>query len=610
MADDRGFEAIGFVESSGVAPDGVDEEALHRRYREERAKRVDGDRAAFASVVGHRARYVADPFAEPVSRAPLSDSVELVVVGAGFGALLTAVRFRERGFSRIRLIDKAGDVGGVWYWNRYPGAMCDVDALTYLPLLEETGYIPSERYASASEIFAYARALAARHGLYDLALFHTTVTGLSWDESSCRWLTATDRGDEIESQFVVIADGNFSRLKIPSIPGLDDYRGHSFHTSRWDYGYTGGGPGRELTGLAGKRVGVIGTGATAAQVVPPLARGAEHLVVFQRTPSTVGVRANGPLDRDVVAGLAPGWQRERIRNFTAIVEGRPQAVDLVQDGWTDYPRAAMSAPGFADLGADGAAEARRKANILHMEALRARVAATVQDPATAEALKPYYAYFCTRPVFHDEYLATFNRPDTTLVDTGGRGIDRLTERGVVVGGVEYPLDCIVFATGFEYGTPYTRKTGFDIVGRDGLAISDKYASGFATLHGLMSRGFPNLFMIPGGNMQSAVTLNVLYTLDENAIHSAYIASRTRQRCARFFDVEAAAEEKWVAECVMHARDNAEFLESCTPNRFNAEGDLTRRATTTANHPLPVLEFFDVLQKWRDEGSMQGLRLDE
>lgn len=610
MSDGRGFEAMNFVESAGVDGDAIDVEALHQRYREERAKRVDSDRAAFVSLTGDRARYADDPFTEPVSRAAISDSVELVVVGAGFGALLTAIRFQKVGFTRIRLIEKAGDVGGVWYWNRYPGAMCDVDSLTYLPLLEETGYVPRDRYAGAPEIFAYARSLAERHSLYDLGLFHTTVAGLQWDDARCRWLTTTDRGDEIESEFVVIADGNFSRLRIPAIPGLEDFRGHSFHTSRWDYAYTGGGATGGLSGLAGKRVGVIGTGATAAQVVPHLARGAEHLVVFQRTPSTVGVRANAPLDPDVVAGFGPGWQRERIRNFTAIVSGRSQPVDLVQDGWTDYHQVATSGHDLAEFGDSEVAAVLQQANILHMEALRARVDATVEDPVTAEALKPYYAYFCTRPVFHDEYLETFNRADTTLVDIGGRGIEHISESGVVVGGEEYPLDCIVFATGFEYGTPYTQKTGFDIVGRDGVSISQKYAERFATLHGLVSRGFPNLFMIPGGNMQSAVTLNVLYTLDENAVHAAYVASRTRECGARFFDVDAAAEDKWVAECVAHARDNVEFLETCTPNRFNAEGDMTRRSLSTANHPLPVLEFFDFLQEWRDEGSMEGLRLDE
>ncbi|MEJ2861708.1 flavin-containing monooxygenase [Actinomycetospora flava] len=599
MADEQGFEAMDFVASAGVDLDGVDLEALGRRYREERARRVDDDRAAFVDLSGDRARYAADPFSAPEPRAPVADTVELVVVGAGFGGLLTAIRFREVGFTRIRLIDTAGDVGGVWYWNRYPGAMCDVDSLTYLPLLEETGYVPRDRYAGSSEIRAYARRLAASHGLDDLALFHTTVTGLRWDEDTAHWVTTTDRGDEIASPFVMIADGNFNRVRIPAIPGLGDFRGHSFHTSRWDHAYTG----PDLGGLARKRVGVIGTGATAAQVVPPLARAAGHLVVFQRTPSTVGVRANRPLDPDALAGLEPGWQRERIRNFTAIVSGRRQPVDLVRDGWTDYHQAAPVPRDDED-----AAAAARRGNLLHMEALRARVDAAVHDPVTAEALKPWYAYFCTRPVFHDEYLATFNRPDTTLVDTGGQGIERFSEAGVVVDGVEHPLDCLVFATGFTYGTPYTEKTGFDIMGRDGLRISEKYATRFSTLHGLMSRGFPNLFMIPGGNMQSSVTLNVLYTLDENALHAAGVAARTRELGARCFDVEADAEEKWVAECVAHARDNAEFLESCTPNRFNAEGDLSRRALASSNHPLPVLEFFDLLRAWRDEGSLPGLEL--
>ena len=606
--DQEGFSSTGFVESSKVDISNVDRDALQERYRLERKKRAIKDRAATVDLVGDLAHYFDDPYTEPTTRNPVSDEVEVIVVGAGFGALIAAANMNKAGFERIRIIDKAGDVGGVWYWNRYPGAMCDVESLTYLPLLEETGYIPKEKYARAPEILAYAQTLAKSYDLYELSLFQTTVTSMSWEDSSDRWIVSTDRGDELRAQFVVIADGNFSRLKIPAIPGVETFKGKAFHTSRWDYEYTGGDSLSELTNLGDKRVGIIGTGATAAQAVPPLGRGAKELFIFQRTPSTVGVRGQAPIDNEWVASLEPGWQAERVKNFTSIVMGNGAEVDLIQDGWTDFPWQVLGDPSYAALSPAEKAKRMDDANLEQMEAIRARVDSIVKDPATAENLKPWYPYMCTRPVFHDEYLQTFNLPGVKLVDTDGHGIERITETGIVVDGVEHEIDCLVWATGFEYETSYTQKTGFDIVGRDGVALSQKYSNGVSSFQGLYTRGFPNLFMVPGTFMQNTMTLNVVHMLGENTTHMAYVASQVRERGATRFDVVESYEQAWVAECVAHSRDNEAWLEQCTPNRFNAEGDLERRKLQNANHPLQPMDFFALLHAWREKDDLEGLEL--
>ncbi|MET0885996.1 MAG: NAD(P)/FAD-dependent oxidoreductase [Mycetocola sp.] len=607
-SDEKGFASTNFVESSKVDISDVDRDALNERYRIEREKRAIKDRAATVDLVGDLAHYFDDPYTEPSTREPVKDEVDVIIVGSGFGALIAAANMSKAGFERIRIIDKAGDVGGVWYWNRYPGAMCDVESLTYLPLLEETGYIPKEKYARAPEILAYAQTIAKDYDLYELGLFQTTVTGMTWEDDLDRWVVSTDRDDELRAQFVIIADGNFSRLKIPAIPGVETFKGHSFHTSRWDYDYTGGDSLSELTKIGDKRVGIIGTGATAAQAVPPLGRGAKELFVFQRTPSTVGVRGQGPIDAEYVAGLQPGWQAERVKNFTSIVMGNGADVDLIQDGWTDYPWQVLGDPSYAALSPDEKAQRMQDANLAQMEAIRARVDSIVQDPSTADALKPWYPYMCTRPVFHDEYLQTFNLPGVTLVDTDGHGIERITENAIIVDGVEYEIDCLVWATGFEYETTYTQKTGFDLVGVDGVKLSEKYVDGISSFQGLYTRGFPNLFMVPGTFMQNTMTLNVVHMLGENTTHMAYVASQVRDRGATRFDVSETHEREWVAECVAHSRDNEAWLEQCTPNRFNAEGDLERRKLQNANYPLQPMDFFALLQEWREKGDLDGLEL--
>jgi cyclohexanone monooxygenase len=328
---------------------GFSPEALREKYRIEREKRLRPDASAqYVDLSGVHADFDRDPYVEPgFTRPAVAETVEVVIVGGGFGGMLAATRLRQAGVDSIRIVEKGGDFGGTWYWNRYPGAACDVESYIYMPLLEETGYIPSEKYAKASEIFAHCQRIGHKFDLYRAALFQTSVAGMDWDDDARRWIVATDRGDRLAARFVIIAGGVLHKAKLPGIPGIESFQGHSFHTSRWDYAYTGGGPAGGLDRLADKRVGIIGTGATAVQAIPHLGASARQLYVFQRTPSSIGERNNQPTDEAWARSLQPGWQRDRITNFSAIVSGRPQDVDLVRDGWTYIFDGGSGAPSSA-----------------------------------------------------------------------------------------------------------------------------------------------------------------------------------------------------------------------------------------------------------------------
>jgi len=401
----------------------LDPDVLREKYRLERDKRLRADgEAQYVELSGPFARYAeADPYADPdFTRAPLTDEVDVVIIGGGFSGMLAAARCKEAGLTDIRLIEAGGDFGGTWYWNRYPGAQCDIESYCYLPLLEELNVLPKDKYSYVTEIFQHSQRIGHEYDLYRIALFQTRVQSLDWDEGLKRWIVSTSRDDRIRARFVVMALGPASRPKLPGIPGIETFEGHSFHTSRWDYGYTGGDTTGNLHKLADKRVAIIGTGATAIQCIPHLGAHAKHLYVFQRTPSSVDFRGNKPTDPEWAASLTPGWQRARRQNFADIVMGRPFEVDLVNDAWTDIFRT-LQGPGAFNAGtpvnAEDAALRAELADFQKMNQIRARVDATVTDKATAEALKPWYRQFCKRPTFNDDYLPTFNRPNVTLVDT-------------------------------------------------------------------------------------------------------------------------------------------------------------------------------------------------
>ncbi|MEU4657435.1 NAD(P)/FAD-dependent oxidoreductase [Streptomyces sp. NPDC023723] len=588
----------------------TDLDRARAKYRTERDKRLDPRRGEILDL-GGRDELVKDPFQEVIDRDAVHDTVDTVVVGGGFGGLLAAAQLRRAGVERVRIVEKAGDVGGVWYWNRYPGAMCDVESYVYMPMLEELDYIPRHRYARGPEILEYTRKLARHFGLYELALFHTAVTGMTWLADESRWSVRTDRGDDIRARYVVVAHGSFTSLKLPAIEGIDDFGGKLFHTSRWDYDYTGGGPDEPLTGLADKSVGVIGTGATAIQIVAPLAESAKNLFVFQRTPSTVSVRDNRETDQEWARSQEPGWQRRRRENFTTVTNGEQATEDLVGDGWTVFYHAMLSGDGLTELGPEEYARQRELIDLQHMENVRARIDAEVRDPATAAALKPYYRYQCKRPCFHDEYLPAFNRPNVRLVDTEGRGVQRITARGVEVAGVEYPLDCIVLATGFDQDSAYTDRVGFDVTGVDGLTLSEKWKDGPETFHGVMTSGFPNFFILPPNYTQGTAAVNFVHTLEETGGHVAHLVAEFEKRGV-VGDVTPSAEKEYVDTVVQGSGlallGGGSFLRDCTPGRWNNEGDPDGRPDKNVNYPGTSTAYFTMLDEWRRRGDLGELNL--
>jgi cyclohexanone monooxygenase len=586
--------------------------ALKARYLAERDKRLRAEgQDQYRELSGKFAHLDIDPYVDPgFSRAPLSDEVEVAVIGGGFGGLMTAARLRQQGVKDIRVIEKGGDFGGAWYWNRYPGAACDVESYIYLPLLEEVGTMPGEKYATAPEILDHCRAIARHFDLYADACLQTEVTGLRWDEAVLRWIVSTNRGDRMKARFVVIANGFLHKPKLPGIDGIETFRGHVFHTSRWDYAYTGGDASGGLTGLADKRVGIIGTGATAVQCVPHLGAWSKQLYVFQRTPSSIDVRANRRTDQAWVDSLEPGWQRRRMENFEACVSGATVEEDLVKDGWTDIIRNLSiigAKKASADAGPAELAELVQLADFQKMEQVRARVDSIVGDAATAEALKPYYNQFCKRPCFHDDYLPTFNRSNVALVDTGGKGVERITEKGVVANGVEYELDCLIFATGFEVGTRFSSRAGYEVHGRNGISLTDKWKDGVSTLHGMHVHGFPNCFFVLN-NVQSGITINFPLSLDEQGKHVAYVVREASERQVRALEVSAKAEADWVDTILRLSTFRAKYQEECTPGYYNAEGQVSPVRARNGAYGAGWAAFQKELEAWRGAGSLPGMDL--
>lgn len=577
---------------------GLDVEKLRARYKAERDRRIKPDGAAqYQPATGTFGYYATDPYTERRDRIPLNDTVEVLVIGGGFGGLVTGARLRQAGIDSLRMMDEAGDFGGTWYWNRYPGIRCDIESYVYLPLLEEVGGMPSERYAPGEEIRRHAVAIAEKFDLYRDALFHTRVTALVWDEESLEWIVETDRGDRMRARHVITSSGTLTQPKLPGIPGIDSFKGHTFHTSRWDYGYTGGDQFGNLHKLADKKVAVVGTGATGVQVVPMVARDAEQLLVFQRTPSSVDVRDNRPTDPDWAASLKPGWQQERMENFLAVVSGEPVDRDLTQDGWTSVPqlhRKVVSGAVDTSVSAEERERIDELVDFAKMNEIRFRVDQVVTDPATAEMLKPWYRYMCKRPTFSDYYLQSFNRPNVTLVDTADTGgITRMTETSIVVGDDEYEVDCVIFATGFDVGVSGVTSGALPVTGRDGRTLLEAWGRGPRTLHGFYTHGFPNLFHL--GSLQNANSVNFVHILVEQANHIAAVITAAREAGADFIEPTADAEEQWCRTIQETALNNQQFQAECTPGYYNREGNPP--PVSFSYGPGPVA-FHRLLRQWR------------
>jgi cation diffusion facilitator CzcD-associated flavoprotein CzcO len=589
----------------------VDTRALRERYAQERDKRLRPEgNDQYLEVAGQFGRYLDDPYTERVEREPRRDHVTVAFVGGGFAGLVTAARLKDAGIDDVRIVEKGGGFGGTWYWNRYPGAQCDTAAMIYMPLLEETGHMPSELYAHAPEILDHCDQIGKQYGLHDNALFHTRVTDLEWDDAASRWIVRTDRGDEFTAQFIGIGTGPLHVPKLPGIPGIESFTGHSFHTSRWDYAYTGGDPaGAPMDQLADKRVAVIGTGATAVQCVPHLAQACGELIVVQRTPSSVDVRGNRPMDPGWFADVAtPGWQDRWLDNFVANMSAAElPADDLVNDGWTDLAkriRGRLSAPrsspaSFEDLLADF-----ENADHEKMDEIRARVDAIVEDPPTAAALKAWYRQLCKRPCFHDEYLSAFNLPSVRLVDTDGRGVERITPGGVVVAGVEYPVDCIIYASGFEVGTKPTRRYGFDLTGRDGVRLSEYWAGGMRSMHGVHVHGFPNAFLVQLGQGGNFVA-NVPHNHNDTAKTVAAIVRHMSDRGLDRVEVSRDAENAWMEQLAPNPVMTS-FLASCTPGYYNNEGQGPSPHSLLVGYSGGAPAYFRYIDEWRTSGEFAGL----
>ena len=589
----------------------IDKQALLARYIAERDKRLRADgNAQYLELKGQLAHYLDDPYTPFVEREPKTDHVTFAFVGGGFAGLVTGARLVEAGVTDVRIVEKGGDFGGTWYWNRYPGAQCDTASMVYMPLLEETGHMPTEKYAHAPEILAQCQRIGRQYGLYENALFHTEVEDLSWDEPNARWVIQTNRGDRFTASFIGLGTGPLHVAKLPGIPGIASFKGHSFHTSRWDYAYTGGDPsGAPMTRLADKRVAIIGTGATSVQAVPHLARACKQLYVVQRTPSSVDVRANAPIDPDWFAGIAtPGWQRRWLENFTANQAGGTAEEDLVQDGWTDLSRRIRSkimqlAP--EDRVPQKMLAAYEDSDFEKMEEIRARAEAIVADRETAEKLKAWYRQLCKRPCFHDAYLQAFNTPGTHLIDTDGQGVEKITEKGFVVAGVEYEVDCIIYASGFEVGTEYKRRAGFDLTGRDGLKLSQAWAEGMKTKHGIHVHGFPNAFFVQptqGANLIS----NVPHNLTESGRTIAVTVKHALDGGFHQVEVTEEAQAAWVA-LLLTGMGRMMGAPDCTPGYYNNEGQTPGPAAQlNVGYPAGATAYFNYIDAWRSSGDFEGL----
>jgi len=590
----------------------LDKSAIREKYRQERDKRLRRDgNDQYLEIKDQLAHYLEDPYVPVSPRDPVSDHVTVAVIGGGFAGLVTGARLKQAGVNDIRVVEKGGDFGGTWYWNRYPGAQCDTASMIYLPLLEETGHVPTEKYVHGPEILSHSQNIGRHFELYDNALFHTRVDTLEWQEVEKQWRITTDRGDSFTAKYVTMGLGPLHVPKLPGIPGLESFKGHSFHTSRWDYDYTGGDPsGAPLEKLANRRVAIIGTGATAVQCVPHLARACQTLYVCQRTPSSVDARGNEPIDPDWFREIAePGWQDKWLENFAMNQTGQeiPEE-DLIQDGWTDLShrvRERILGLPPEEWTPENMLAAFEDSDNQKMEEIRQRVEAVVSDPDTAQKLKAWYRQLCKRPCFHDDYLKSFNEPGCVLLDTDGKGVERITERGVVVAGTEYEVDCIIYASGFEVGTAHERRAGFDMTGVGGVRLSDYWKDGMRSLHGIHVHGFPNAFLVQmsqGANLIS----NYPHNLSDSARTIAAVIHQAEASDADTVDVSLEAENAWL-ELLSQGAGMMLDSQDCTPGYYNNEGQ-ARDADSEVpmGHPQGPVAFFRYIKAWRQSGDFDGL----
>ena len=598
-------------------PDGIDIPALREKYLRERDKRIhsEGQRQYERPVGDFVDIYEADPHMPVTPRKAISEDLDVAILGGGWTGIMAGYHLHQAGVTTFRHIDHSGDFGGVWYWNRYPGLQCDNDAYCYLPLLEEMGFMPSKKFSDGWEIREYAQSIATKFGFYNGALFHTLVTAMRWDEQLKRWRIGTNRGDDIRARFVIMANGLLNTPKLPGIPGIHAFKGKMFHSARWDYEYTGGTQKNPvLDKLADKRVGIIGTGASAIQAVPFLGRYAKQLYVLQRTPSTVDERPNPPTDPNWVKTLKPGWQKERKANFhrAAMEFLGPGEPDLICDIWTEISRnlaAEMDAEGWPQLSPEEFVARRERVDYRVMERLRERTQTMVKDRATAEALKPWYRFLCKRPLSNDDFYPTFNRPNVKLIDVSAtKGVERMTEKGFVAGGVEYEVDCIILASGFEVSSDLDRRWGIKVLeGRGGKSIYQHWASGPKTIHGIMTHGFPNQFYT--GYIQGGLNASTTEQFGRQGYHIAYVISEALKRGIKAVEPTQEAQDEYVRHFEDGGFDTTQFQRECTPSYFTNEGQVKAPWALFRSYGRGWDAFQKMLEEWRSKGNMEGLALE-
>ncbi|EKG09679.1 Flavin-containing monooxygenase-like protein [Macrophomina phaseolina MS6] len=575
---------------------------------------------------------------------PLVDGQQtnFLILGAGHGGLIFAASLVDAGFppEDVRFVDSAGGFGGTWYWNRYPGLMCDIESSVYMPLLEETGYVPKNRYAYGPELREHAERIAKKWQLEDKALFRSVVKRLEWNEQEKEWtasiteyrgLTHGTSELRVRARFVILGGGVFGQPQVPKAPGFERFKPHYFHTARWDYKYTGGSPeDQRLENLKGKRVAIIGTGSTGIQVVPELAKWAKEVYVFQRTPASVDFRNQRSItpeawNREVATG--DGWQLKRMENFAShITNAANGQQDLVDDGWSHASAfgVQVGGDGWGVITPDKIEEHVKTVHALDLprtERIRRRVNDIVKDQATAEKLKAWYPSWCKRPCFHDDYLAAFNKPNVHLIDTNGKGVEAFTETALVANGTEYPVDALVLATGyrspFDGNASPAHRAKIEVLGRGGRNMDDKWDEGVATLHGFSTNDFPNLFF--PGLAQAGLAPNITHTLTLLSRHVAHVLAQAKQKAgsSRFcIEPTRQAEEDWSMRVVEGAGFFAPAA-GCTPGLVNDDGrkdglpasqEEAVRTARNAVWPRGIISFGNILKDWREQGNLDGINV--
>ncbi len=479
---------------------------------------------------------------------------DAVVVGAGFGGLYMVYKLRELGYS-ARLYELGSDVGGTWYWNRYPGARCDAPSLQYSYQFSEDlqqDWEWSETYASQAEILRYLNHVTDRFELRPMMRFDTTVTSAIYDEQHLIWTIGTDQGDRVRARFCIMATGCLSVRTTPNFPGLNDFGGEWYHTNAWPH---------EGVDFRGKIVGVVGTGSTGIQSIPVIAETAAHLKVFQRTAQFSTPARNGPMDKVYEARIKADYAGFRARNYR-----QPVAMDIVIDRsapktfevseaerMATYERC-WETGGLSFSTAYRDSSLSRAANDDISDFIRAKIGEIVVDADTARLLQPEHIYACKRPCLDTNYFETYNRPNVTLVDVSQTGVEAITKSGIVANGVEHELDCIVFATGFDAFTGSLNR--IDIRGRNKLALKDKWSAGPRTYLGLSSAAFPNLFTITGPGSPS-VLANMVVGIEQHVNWIGECLDYMRTRGYATVEATVQAEDDWV-EQVRTAADRTLF----------------------------------------------------